>query len=154
VPGAPALTLSDVTIDGAHNWAAANLPHDLGRLDGLNAWEADPIRDRTSGYLTKGPGTDELENGEYCANFELKVDNFNRDKSELAMLSVVESGAGKVIASRIVKRDQFPDTLYQTFTLDFKTMGGKRYDFRTWWHYSPEAPRLTQRSVVVQLKKP
>ena len=79
--------------------------------DGLNAWEADPIRDTASGYLVTGPGTAELSGGAYSASFELKVDNFNWDKSEVAMLSVAETGTGKVITSRIVKRNQFPNTL-------------------------------------------
>ena len=79
-PSAPALTLSEVTIDGAHNWVAANLGHEVGRLDAVNDWAADPIRDHVSGYLVMGPDAMEFARGSYTAKFELKVDNFNWDK--------------------------------------------------------------------------
>jgi len=148
--GAPGLTLSDVTLDGFHNWTAANLAHEIGRLDGLNGWEADPIRDRVSGYLVKGPGTQEFAAGKCSARFELKLDNFNRDESAVATLSVVDADTGEVVASRVVTRNQFPDALYHVFSLDFKADPARRYDFRTFWHFTPQAPRLTQRSLVVQ----
>ena len=149
-PDAPSLTLSDVTIDGGHNWTAANLDHEIGRLDGLNGWEADPLRDKSSGFLVKSPGATEFSRARYSARFELKVDNFNWDKTPVATLTIVDLDANKILVTREVRRDQFPDTLYHTFPLEFKAEAGKRYDFRTFWHFAPNAPRLTQRSVVVQ----
>src|SRR5262249_23318944 len=77
--GLAALTLVDVTIGGAQNWTAANLQHDLGRLDAHDSWVADRVQVKSSGFLTKGAATDTLKRGDHVALFELKVDNFNWD---------------------------------------------------------------------------
>jgi predicted alpha-1,6-mannanase (GH76 family) len=149
-PNAPAMTLADTAVDVADTWTAANLSHDIGQLDGMNAWCADPARNHASGFLVRGINTRELPVGERSVVFELKVDNFNWDDAKVATVSVVDVKTGKVCATQDVRRSNFPTTSYQTEALNFKAEAGRQYDFQTFWHYAPHAPRLTLRSVIVK----
>lgn len=152
---APVLTLLDISVGGGLNWSAANLRHDVGRLDAHNFWCADPVRDADSGYLARGSATGELKRGKYQAHFELKVDNFNKDQLKVATLSVVETrkdGKEKIVAERTLKRSDFKNVLFHDFPLTFRAREGRRYEFRTLWNYHASAARLTQRSVVVTQK--
>lgn len=151
VSGAPTLTASDIVVDGGtYNWVASNLNHSIGRLDGLNAWEVDPIRDTHSDFLSWGPYTSEPGTGNFTANFELKVDNFNLDTSAIATIDVRDNDTGQVLTSRNLLRSDFPNTLYQLFPLSFSAISGHHYEFRVYWNYSANAPRLTERGIYLQ----
>ncbi len=157
---AVASPITEVARGGPNIQVASGLMHDLGRPDAFNNWQADPLRDKASGFLCKGGvalsrggggASQTLKPGRYVAEFELKVDNFNLDNSHVATLSVADAENGTVIASRDLTRDRFTTILYHSFPLTFRAAPGHRYEFRVFWHYSPNAPRLTQRSLLVRL---
>jgi len=136
---------------GRQVWAAADLEHQIGRRVGIDQWSANLREDRTSGYLASATSTNNLSPGEYELAVELKVDNFNRDDAVVATLSVINLDSQKIEAQRELKRSEFPNVLYQKFVLRFTASAAQRYGFRVFWHRSPDAPRLTQRSSSLKL---
>ena len=147
--GAPGVTVSDVSIDGDEAFAAANLAHACGRFDGHFAWSADHFRDATACTLASG-GAVRLDDGEYVAQVELRVDDFALDGAALAKLTVIDREENKVIASLDVKRSDFSNTAFRTFAVPFHTYSGNHYDISTEWLAAASAPRLVERAAYVR----
>lgn len=153
VAGGPQVTLSDTSVDGGYNWFASNLSHAIGRLDGVNNWEADSNRDG-SGYMVEGPGTSELGGASCKAVFELKVDNFGYDSNTVATISVVDDDTATTAASQNITRNEFTSILFQEFTLNFTSTVGHHYDYRVYYDSFAHGPRLTARGVYVSVVNP
>lgn len=147
--GAPQLTEAGVVVDASHPWIGAALNHSIGRLDGDSNWEANPVQDNHTDLMAWGEYTPELGGGNYTANFELKVDNFNQDNNQVATLDVRDQETGLVVASANVTRGQFPNTLWHLFPVTFTATAGHHYEFRVTWDYFSTAPRLTLRGIYV-----
>ncbi len=147
--------ITGVSLGGPCTWSSPGFHHDIGREDAFKNWQADPLIDRTSGFLVRGLQPEARPAGNFItgkclAQFELKVDNFNWDKSRVATISVIDAGNGHQLAARHLARNQFTNTLYQTFDVPFETTSAKKYDFRVFWYYGDHAPRLAVRSLVVK----
>jgi hypothetical protein len=68
----------------------------------------------------------------------------------VASLAVVNVDSNLTVTSRNLTRNQFPNILFQNFTLNFDALPGQHYDFRTFWYRAANAPRLTQRAVLLR----
>ena len=149
VAGAPRVTLSDVSVDGADSLSAANLAHECGRFDAHSAWTVDRFRDSTACALARG-GALALDDGDFVAETEIRVDEFALDGATLATLSVIDREENKLIASLDVKRTDFSNTSFRSFAVPFHAYRGDHYDVMTAWRAAPSAPRLTERGVYVR----
>jgi Glycosyl hydrolase family 76 len=147
-PAAPALTVSDVAVDQAFAFSAANLTHDCGRLDAFQNWAADRARDVAACTLASGPGV-ALPPGHATAHFELKVDNFELDDERVSTLAVIDRTTGVTAASRDLTRKNFQTALFQDFALEFTALPDSDYDLAVTWQKSAAAPKLTLRGVYV-----
>jgi len=148
LPDAHALTISDVAIDQPSAFSAANLSHACGRLDAFENWTVDRQHDAASCALSSGANVTPAA-GHNTAHFELRVDNFNLDDAPVATLTVVDQVSGATLVTRALTRKDFPNALFQDFSLEFSSETAHSYDLTTTWQRSDSAPRLTERGVYV-----
>jgi hypothetical protein len=147
--GGPRMVVTDVSVDGQLSFSGANLMHGCGRLDGAWQWSVDPFDDTQPCLATNGPGFT-LPEGDYVANFELRVGEFALDNVPIATLSVVDHDLGTAVGTLAVSRSQFATTRFQTFGVPFHALAGHHWDLQTQWAASPTAPFLRIRGVYVQ----
>jgi predicted alpha-1,6-mannanase (GH76 family) len=147
--GAPRLVATDVSVDGEQAFSGVNLGHECGRLDGNWLWSVNRLDDAKACLATTGPYV-ALAQGDYVANFELRVDEFAQDDASLASLSVVDRDLGTTVASLGVHRSLFATTMFQTFAVPFHAVAGHHWDLRTQWLAAPNAPRMHVRGVYVR----
>ncbi len=147
-PGSPAVTLGDVSVDGADSFSAANFAHECGRFDAHSAWSADRFADARPCVLARG-GAVRLDDGDYTARVELRVDDFALDTATLATVSVIDREENKLIASADVKRSDFSTTAFRTFSIPFHAYRGDHYDVQTKWLAAANAPRLVERGAYI-----
>jgi predicted alpha-1,6-mannanase (GH76 family) len=135
------------------SWPAASMDHSVGRPCGLNAWSTGPAQTCVSGILASQKLPTELPAGTWTATFWLKVDNFNFDKQPVAAIAVIDSASGKILASKNISRNEFPNILYNPFHLTFKTAPGNRCNFQTAWRQFSGAPKTAELGVSLQQSK-
>jgi predicted alpha-1,6-mannanase (GH76 family) len=149
----PELTVEDISVDGAVNYAAINLEHEIGRRDPYGNWSTDITPDKRPGILAKGLGPDSLRAGNYDVSFELSVDNFNLDQAQVASLSVFDPKNNEIFGGIILHRNDFHNVLYHTFTLPIHIATNQQIGFRVYFESSPHAPRLTVRGILLRRPK-
>jgi len=107
--------------------------HQVGRADG-DGWSAAKTFDAT-GYLARGPHTQDIPSGTNSALFRLLINKFLAMSNVKAVtLDVYDETASQVLTSRDVFRDDFTsDNAYQNFSLPFTNIAGHSLEFRTYW---------------------
>ena len=148
VMGSPSLMLGDVSVDGADAFSAANFAHECGRFNAHVEWSADRFADPATCVLARGGGI-RLADGDYVARVELRVADFALDGAPLATLSVIDREENKLIASANVKRSDFQNIAFRTFSIPFHAFAGDHYDVQTEWFAAQNAPRLIERGAYI-----
>ncbi len=148
-PGAPVLTVHDLSIGAAPSLTAANLDHACGRLDPLERWSTDRHHDAADCLMLAG-GALAVPAGPTIARFELQVDDFAHDDAPVATLAVVDHDDRRELAARTLTRHDFRNILLHGFDVTFQAEAGHAYDFTVERLASPYAPTLRARAVQVR----
>jgi predicted alpha-1,6-mannanase (GH76 family) len=148
-PGAPALTVHDLSIGAAPSLTAADLEHACGRLDSLERWSTDRQDDGSACTMLSG-GALAVPAGPTVARFELSVDDFFHDDAPVATLAVVDHDGQRVLATQTLTRHAFHNVLLHGFDVPFQAEAGHAYDFTVERLASPFAPTLRARAIQVR----
>jgi predicted alpha-1,6-mannanase (GH76 family) len=148
-PGAPALVVEDLAVDGEESVTGANLGHECGRLDGSWHWTADRFGDPSPCFLTRG-GAVTLPAGDWAGHFELRIDAPGVDDDRLATLSVYDRARRADVGTLDVRRGAFRTAGFQLFAVPFHADVAGRFELRARWLAAATAPRLRLRGVHVR----
>jgi len=147
-PGAPVLTVHDLSIGAAPSLTAASLDHACGRLDALERWSSDRHHESADCVMVSG-GALAVDAGAHVARFELQVDDFFHDDAPVATLAVVDRADQREVAARTLTRREFKHVLVHGFDVPFQAAAGRAYDVRVERRASSFAPTLRFRAVQV-----
>lgn len=131
----PNLTKRSTLYPDAVGWKfeAEQLSHQIGRTE-ADGWAAS-TSDYSAAYLCYGPYTSVIQVGPRAAAFRLLVDNNTANNDQVVKLDVYDASAGRVLASRVIRRRDFTNTnRYQYFSLFFTSPGPDLLEFRTYWY--------------------
>jgi len=111
-----------------------DMEHTSGSFEEANGWSIEPSGTTSPGYLCKSLSTNDLEDGEYMAQFDLMIRNNDGPNEKVANISVWFGD--EVVSYREVYRHDFINSnSYQFFSVSFDTIGRRNQplSFRTFW---------------------
>ena len=112
--------------------AETDLLHQIGRLDG-DGWSANVAQDNP-GFLSYGPGFDELPAGYSRATFRLMIDVHQAPDEKVAWAEVYDNDIASSLQKLDIYRSDFQASwTYQDFDIAFPYGDGHALQFRTYW---------------------
>ncbi len=99
--------------------AEGSFNHATGRLE-TDGWLCQVGVDEANNYMLYGPYDKQVTSGKNTAEFRMKIDDNTSNNEEVAEVDVRNATTGKVMANRIVNRQDFTSAnAYISFNLDF-----------------------------------
>lgn len=113
--------------------AETHLSHGIGQRDG-DGWSV-RVGNTPGQYMSYGPYTTSITQGNRTATFRLMVDNNTAINNRILTIEVFDANTGRRVADRNIARREFTGAMqYQDFNLNFPATSGQRLEFRTFWH--------------------
>lgn len=108
--------------------------HQLGQRKDLKEWDVH-VSQTNEKYLTFGPYTTAVPDGQAVAIFSLALDNVSADNLKIITLDVFDSTTGTTLSRRELKRMDFSTPFQaQEFELNFVATAQHALEFRVFYH--------------------